>query len=526
MFPCRKAIFATIFVACLAIPCLSSADVEVASNPNYFTYNGKEVLLIGASGDYIPHVAHSRSDWVGLHDYDDFIDSLAANGLNKMRIWIGLNHSPGEQLASGPWPNEQPFVYSNGKWNLNQWNSQYFNNLKQVVGYCQSKGVIVEITMFDPWSGDWTTGPWWAPNNHQNIGFTQRKYFTTFATGQTSHPDFQDQLAFAKQKELVQKVVAELAPYSNVYWEIANEPDIRADFFVGTETVDWHRQVKSEIESMENSLSLLHRPIGVNIQSKSSVHEFKACSGGLCVDTFYGILSEFSVVNGHYAGLQDGARHSAIGLVRDENLSAVNSFNEGKIFPHPNQPSVTEPGVRAEAWEFVFHGGGVYDQLDYNWNASASHAVRGYLGHLIDFFKERDIEGMTKSAWGTNKPNWAPNLPTYGSSSGSGQIRWAAMDESGRAYFLYIHHSQLSNNSFQHYIPQHSTYQTTVQVDLGSTSRQYKVQWIQPSTGNVLSSQTLSWQGGGSLVTLQSPTYAFDIALKITPPTLGVSIGN
>jgi len=54
-----------------------------------------------------------------------------------------------------------------------------------------------------------------------------------------------------------------------------------------------------------------------------------------------------------------------------------------------------------------------------------------------------------------------------------------------------------------------------MQANLGSSSGTFRLQWFSPETGTVLSSSDVSWVGGGAALPLTSPTYPFDIALRI-----------
>lgn len=502
-----------------------AAGIEVSTyNPRYFVYNGAETVLVGASGSYLPHIQQStRTDWVTYSNHQAFVDALAADGLNTMRIWVGLNHSPGKDFTNSPWPNEQPFVWNGSKWDLNQWDATYFSRLRQVVSYCNQKNVIVEITLFDPFQGVHTNGPWGEGKNVQNIFFSQERYFVTFASG-TSHPSTQDQAAFAKQKELVRKVVTELAPYPNVYYEIANEPDIHPNNLVGIETVEWHKQMLQEIRAAEASVGATRRPVGVNLHVANHLRALWCPPGSpICGERANGNPTSFDVVNGHYVDISHADRYSAIEIPRLANLLEIHSFNEGKI--HPG--SITPAGVRAEAWEFLVAGGGAYDQLHYNWHSSTNNSslVRSYLGKARNFIMGSGYNFLryVTAHRGTTPPSWAPTLPVYGSTSGTGKMYWAAMNRTHLEYRLYIHHSQIATDPFSYYKPQVVTngYQTNLQLDLGSTPGVYRVQWIRPETGLALQTYDVNWTAGSSLLLVPSPAYSFDIALKVSWVAVG-----
>jgi hypothetical protein len=162
--------------------------IRVEAGTRYFNYGNKTVALVGISGEFLPQVnwlkklptlqqpippATNKSrencgvqmiigdQGFKVEKYKNCIDVLKLAGLNVMRIWVGLNHSPGRGdpiTFAGPYRNEQPVPYDGSKWNMNMsldpntqdWDTVYEQNLYDVVQYAQGKGVIVELTLFEP----------------------------------------------------------------------------------------------------------------------------------------------------------------------------------------------------------------------------------------------------------------------------------------------------------------------------------------------------------------------------------------
>jgi hypothetical protein len=204
----------------------------------------------------------------------------------------------------------------------------------------------------------------------------------------------------------------------------------------------------------------------------------------------------------------------------------VFGFNEGRITPSYLGTSfyVKPEATRAEAWEFMLNGGGVFDHLGYDWRGTTEPVqVRTELGRLNTFLKGFDLRKMDRSPLNVSGvPTWAPGLPAYGSPRGARSLYWAAMQESNRVLLLYIHHSGLSNHSFMAYTPCRPSEPctrsplTTLQVQMPNVGTNYTAVWINPATlAQIGGSSTVP--GNGTLFNLPVPAYPdFDVVLKLT----------
>lgn len=496
-------------------------------NSQYFQYNGEAIALVGASASYLCHVPVSNhvGDYCtyeapgtpGAVGYKDYIDDLAAKGLNTFRLWVTLNHSPGIQPGPGigqPYADEQPFFWNEDpmsanyhKWDVGLWNEAFFDHIREVITYAQSKTppVFVEVTLFDPWSGDWDNGPWNNNNIYNGTAFAAEKGFVTLPSGGTC-------AAFGggprkRQIDLMKKLAAEINSLDNFYWEIANEPDINAgDGVTGLEAAAWHNCVIQELYNYEGTLPNGRHMIGVNYHTADSLNSVSSAP-------------KIKVVNGHYVDLADSTRFSAIELIRgwhegpNGSLGRIFGFNESKITPIQTSAEAT----RAEAWEFMLNEGGVYDHLGYEWSTSAVAAnTRTYLGKLNTFLKGLNLRRAKRSTG--NPPAWAPSLPAYESPEAAGsatKIYWAAMQEGTYRYVLYIHHStKQTSGGFRGYVkPASITRLNTLTVQLGSSGDTYTVEWLDPATGALKSSTTVV--ADGLTKTLTVPNYTYDIVLRM-----------
>src|SRR5262249_44266179 len=84
------------------------------------------------------------------------------------------------------------------------------------------------------------------------------------------------------------------------------------------------------------------------------------------------------------------------------------------------------------------------------------------------------------------------------------------ISEPGEQYALYHHHSELEERN-HFYVVKAGNYRETFKLNLpGGT---YKVDWVEPASGSVLSSATFAHQGGNQPLT--TPEHVVDIALRI-----------
>jgi hypothetical protein len=497
-----------------------------ANNHQYFNTGGTggaTIPLIGVSGDYLPHVAQTQFP-CGLANYQaTCIDQLAAQGVNKIRMWLSLNQSAGVIFTGTPYPHEQPFLYKGlitpphqttpyPTWDLTQWDPTFFTNVYNVVNYAASKGVFVEVTLFDPWQGDDKgTGPW--KHNIQNAAFTNTEYLVSYDNGTadvacTTAPCNQAMRQY--QDNFVKQIAQTLQPLNNFYWEIANEPDIDGQVDITGET-NWHEHIASVIFNYENPLGRNHL-IAANYTIRGSINAAA-------------VSSRISIINSHYVKLTgatgpggsipESARFSALKMIRNYNggssptqADKVFGFNEDR----PTGPvgnNQTIDGARAAAWEFALNEGGEIDHLRYDTGTDYSTLLVQY-GFLKKFLRTTPLKFMKRLA----VPSWIASLPAYPTTNALSKY-WAAMEDDGNTYVIYFHNSSLSGAEFDKYLPSSGSYTESLQLqNLGATAC-YQYTWYDPKAANAISSGTFPWSG--TPVTLNSPTYVYDIVLKLNP---------
>jgi len=558
----RRSLAVALYVAIAAVGAIeaNASPITVDANPHYFFYNGQTIALVGASAEYLCHVSCATSPdpvceltgttplsdyFCRYESYSAYFADLHAKHLNKVRMWIGLNHSPGWQRTANPsihsyakpYDFEQAFTWDGNvsKWDLNAMSSTFWSRVHDVVNAARIQGIIVEITLFDAFSGDFGFSPWNPPRNKQSVpgftpeGFPAEQYMSSF-DNHTYDVDPGDQSVRHVQTDLMVplssimgKAASQLNDLDNFYWEIANEPD-QNGVISGSDAQYWHDFIAGQLYTYESGLPNGHHLIALNLHSKTAIDSIKNNSS-----TYPNLGTHVNIVNSHYVSVSNSTpdHYGAILLVRDYNngsqgqLNRIFGFNEGRITPDVGHPSNPNPDLstRAEAWEFMLSGGGSFDHLGYDWkNNALSINTRTYLGKLADFLQPLTLRNMSRQLSASQLPAFVNSgLSTYS----TGNTYWGAMQTTDQKQFvLYIHHSTISSDGSARYIPvvtNPPTYNNTLFLQQLGSSGSFKAEWIEPSTGAVKgTAQNFSWSGTGTFMLNTSPNYSYDIALRLT----------
>ena len=139
-------------------------------NPHYMMYMGKPILLV-TSDEHYGAVVNTEFDYVA------FLNKLSSKGFNFTRIYPGsyievenaflngnvLGVRNGKQIL--PWaktnvPGASP-VQGGYKYDLDKWNEEYFERLRDFCKQASSRGIIVEICFFNgEYNPEWGKGGW------------------------------------------------------------------------------------------------------------------------------------------------------------------------------------------------------------------------------------------------------------------------------------------------------------------------------------------------------------------------------
>lgn len=510
----------------------SGAKVAVASNPQYFTYKGQLIPLVGISHEYICHIAQPLRDaeYCTLATYPTVFATMKANKNNVQRLWTIFNHSPGQGPTGAPYANEQPFLRTGGKWDLRTINQTYLNNLEKVVCEAYKNDIVVELTLLDPWDGDWATGPFNAANtvtypDPANVavnvtpGFALEEHFMRYENGSgTADNTSAAKEARKGQKLAIQSIVNKLKRWPNVIWEVANEADF--ENVTPTHLNTFQNAMIAHIKTYDTT-----HPIMVNTHTKALSPE---------PGTFAWNLTGANAQSLHYTRITD-ARYGAIELQRDGTLTAARAnypiaFNENRFISASARTAIA---VRNEAWEFMLNEGGLFDAYSIDRSALSVQNASTQLGPLYNFLTGAVVSPVPASISNlatmqqttcNGASDWCTGLPAYGASdqgtctAQASNAYWATM-KSSTDLAVYVHHGTQMSGTFGGYAPKGCD-NTVPGNGYRHPSFQYRVPqsgcwsavWIDPTTGNVISGGLVNLVANTLYSPSTYPYYRHDIA--------------
>ena len=327
-------------------------------NPHYFEYKGKPVLLI-TSGEHYGAVINRE------FDYQKYLKTLAMDNLNLTRIFCGTyvenpgsfgitnnTLAPPSESFLAPWKRTNTDGNKGGgtKFDLDQWDTEYFERLKGFLTEAAKHDIIVEVTLFSSIYSDlsWTYCPLYHENNINETDIIDRVNVHT--------PDNGNLMQY--QEKFVGQLVTELKDFDNIYYEIQNEPwaDNSDEFFaINPSDSSTHLYWRRKADLPNAAANAWQKKIGeLIVKTENNFDQQHLIAQNYC--SFMYPIKEVndyvSIINFHYAFPQ-----------------AV-EYNYGYELP----VSFDEDGFcgkedsryRANAWNFILAGGGIFNNLDYS----------------------------------------------------------------------------------------------------------------------------------------------------------------
>ncbi|HNY26026.1 MAG TPA: ThuA domain-containing protein [Candidatus Sumerlaeota bacterium] len=433
-------------------------------NAHYFLWRSRPVILITSTEHYGSVLNRD-------FDFKKYLATLEQDGLNLTRTFSGAyceapgnfnikrnTMAPLEGKLLCPWARSSEAGYAGGgnKFDLTQWNPEYFQRLRDFVTEASNRGIVVEFVLFCPFYEDsmWNLSPMNATNNVNGIGKTKREEVYTL-----KHSDLQK-----VQEDLVRKIVQELKDFDNLYYEICNEP------YFGGVTLDWQARIAQVLSETETAAGLKQKHlIAQNIANESAKVE--------------NLNPLVSILNFHYAKPPKA-------VAENYALNRVISDDETGFAGSDPKPYLTE------AWDFVLAGGGAFDNLDYSFSVgheagddtieapgTGGVEFRKQLTVLRNFIHSFDFIHM--------KPDTSV---IQGGLPEKATARVLAAE--GTAYALYLNGGKQAN------------------LDLKIPAGQYTAQWINIKTGATEKTEAIQHKEG--ICTLKSPEYDGEIGLRLT----------
>jgi hypothetical protein len=459
-------------------------------NPHYYVFHGKPTVLI-TSAEHYGGVVNKEFDYVA------YFDALHVYGLNYTRIYPGYLFEPIGKFGNGntlgvkpasltvPWARGSVPGYALGgnKFDLDQWDPEYFKRLKDFVAKAGERGVVVEICFFNAqYSDTWPISPLSSGNNVQGVGKCE------FQDAQTlRHPDL-----VQREAAYVQKITQEVNEYDNVVLEICDEaPDIGNPPTPFAEAAQWVKHLVEVAKNTEASLPKKHL----------IAQQMEGPPGGAFDFVGY---PDVSIIVTQYvwdAGFQMGGMKALDYMYgRQKPIE----FNETAYYPFWYKGDKLGAS-RAEAWEFMVGGGASFNQLNGVFtvenpagNTPDNQQIMTALKSLREFIYSFDFLKMH------------PGIDFVRDGIPPGTY-CRGMSEPGRQYALYHHHSTGGYGSMYTVTPGDYREELILELPRG----EYKVDWVNPATGEVLHSETLNHMGGS--LKIETPEHSVDAGLRIKP---------
>ena len=457
-------------------------------NPHYYLFRGRPTVLVTSAEHY--GAVMNRA-----FDYHAYLDALKSHGLNYTRIYPAAfiepagTFDPENTLAPTsvdliqPWARSGAAGYRSGgnRFDLDHWDPEYFRRLKDFLTQADARGIVVEVCFFNAQNrGSWPMSPLFWKNNIQETA-----HIDDFNDVQTlAHPDL-----VRRQEEFVRRIVQEVNSFDNVILEICDEPTV-----YGTSKAlagPWIAHLVDVIQRTESILPKKHLLGQQMMGAVGGPVDFSSNPAVSVIVTQYIWETPDEQVGGM----------KALDTLYDRNKPI--DLNETGYYPLDSWYEGDKAGdVRVEAWEFMVGGGSSFNNLnavftvrDPAGRAAANAPVLLAIQSLKQF-----IEGFDFLRMRPDRGFVVTGMPAGG--------HYRGISEHGQQYALYHHHSELKPYVYR-VVP--GEYEERLILDLPSGT--YRADWVKPSTGAVLGTETFTHAGGQRSVV--TPRHAIDIALRI-----------
>jgi hypothetical protein len=475
----RQAFFCLMLATCFGTAFAQPIQLH-PHNKHYFLYNGKPTVLVASTEHYGSIV---NPDF----NYELYLRTLAKIGLNHTRVFLGdYAEKPGDFCivnnplvpASGkflaPWQRTAVpgFALGGNKFDLNKWDTAYFNRLHGFFKLASELKITVEAVLFFV-GMSWPDMPFNTANNiNGTTAITNQQYMTVNNGNILNY-----------QKKYVQKIVKELNKYDNLILNIANEPWFFNQEHSGfsSPTTDasknWINVVSGWIVNEEKQLPKKHL---ISVDYTNEGRKITKAEN----DKYW---QHISVFNHHYDKYAESVK-------LNYGINKVLSFNENGLMP------VSSPQYRIQGYRYLLNGGGLYNHLDFSfqvghedgsggtdftclgYNASTNKQTKFEMKALLDFVNSFDFVHT--------RPNKNVIAVTFGDRDIS------VLENPGKEYAIYV--AGGSNTGM------------LLQLVAGK----YKARWINPADNGIIKEEEITTKENGE-IRLVEPAYKEDIALLL-----------
>jgi hypothetical protein len=217
-------ICAVVMLACTSAPETDNAAriKPYKEDPRYWQYRGGPVLLVGGSID---------DNLFQLPFLREHLDTLASVGGNYIRNTMSSRVDKGFEVYRFK-------QLPGGKYDLEQWNDEYWQRFQNLLQLTEKRGIIVQIEVWDRFDYSrehWEPNPW-NPANNVNYTFAETGFEPEYPEhpGRDLHPFFHAIPGMQKyeprydvfrkyQERFVAKMLSCSLDYGNVLYCMSNE---------------------------------------------------------------------------------------------------------------------------------------------------------------------------------------------------------------------------------------------------------------------------------------------------------------
>jgi len=213
----------------------SGRGLAIQTSPigkRYLTYDGAPLFAFGPGDE-----ARLLS---GTADLERWAAWQRAHGMNLVRAYA---MSVPAQTWGDATPGCDPFLQSDGKWDVDGWNDDYFDHLRRVAHYLEKHNIILHLQLWQICSFKNGSDRWDA--NFLNPANNVNQWTRVFNSGQDYIDAPPESYARRHQREWVRRILDAVNGRGNVIIDVINE--------LGNQmgTLEWAREVVTWIREWE-----------------------------------------------------------------------------------------------------------------------------------------------------------------------------------------------------------------------------------------------------------------------------------
>lgn len=374
-------------------------------NSKCFLFRGKARILICATEHYGAVINRPFR-------FEQYLSDAAAKSQTLTRLFILYREQqhaqnpystckPESTDYISPYPRTGPGHAIDGlpKYDLDQWNPEFFERLERFLTLASDYGIVVEVVMLSNTYCDdiWMLNPLNARNTISDVETIAWPDYVTMR-----HPKL-----FARQKALVEKIVQETNKFDNIIYEVCNEPTGEFDGLPNPPTLEsvnaWQTELAKTIHDTEGRLPNRHLIAG---QEAYNHNGYRQTSDLTFSTLFVDVANIHPLPDTDYHGSKyDLGRF----MSKELKLRALRDFCLA-TYPERKPLNCDEDNAasrfldvegwtvhRKRAWTAVMSGSH-YDYIDFSilpgretGTAESQRCIRTWMKHLSEFVHSMDL---------------------------------------------------------------------------------------------------------------------------------------